>query len=196
MRRIERARYGLRSGAGCTVWWPVLVSLMLMASTAGAAGQAEVEGAFGLEFGQVLDIAGRPDAEVDDGGLRFPHHPEHPYDPLSDYTVTITPESRRVYMIRAVGHFSSLRRCREELITLEEVLEKKYVKTSGKISEHFGDMPEIRFGVSPRKIYGHCEGGILNKRLVLTYIDEALAEAARREARRESTDGDPDTSGL
>lgn len=178
------------------MWRSGLALLMLVASTAGAAGQAEVEGAFGLEFGQVLDIAGRPEAEVDDGGLRFPHHPENPYDPLSEYTVTVTPESRRVYMIRAVGHFSSLRRCREELITLAGILEKKYVKTSGKISERFGDMPEIRFGETSRKIYGHCEGGILNKRLVLTYIDESLAAAARREARRENTDRDRDTSGL
>lgn len=180
------------------MWRMAFAVLMLLASPVEAA-RGEVEGAFGLEFGQVLDVTGRPAPEVDDdGGLRFVHRPEHPYGPLSEYTVTVTPESHKVYMIQAVGHFSSMRRCREELITLEGVLEKRYVKTSDEVSERFGDIPEIRFGETSRKIYGFCGGGILDKRLVLSYVDKSLAEEARREARRESAAGhdERDTGGL
>lgn len=165
----------------------------------GTAQAAEIEGAFGLRFGQVLAIAEGAAAEVaDDGGLRLPHNPEHPYGPLTEYTVTVTPKDHRVFRIRAVGHFSSMRACRRELRKLEEVLKDKYVKTSGKISERFGDLPEVRFGESSRKIYAHCEGGILDKRLVLTYVDEALAGEVRAGSGSGagSGDGPRDTSGL
>lgn len=180
-------------------WRTAFAVLMFLAPAAETAAGEPVEGAFGLEFGQVLDITGRPAPEVDDdGGLRFALRPEHPYGPLSEYTVTVTPESHKVYMIQGIGHFSSMRRCREELITLEGVLEKKYVKTSGEVSERFGDIPEIRFGKTSGKIYGFCGGGILNKRLVLSYIDQSLVDEARRESRRggKVEQGGRDTGGL
>lgn len=177
----------------------VLLLITLSAPLPAAAGSGEIEGAFGLRFGQVLDMSGHPEPDVvATGGLRVAYRPENPYAPLSDYTVTVTPETHRVYEVRGLGQFKSMRRCREELVTLEGVLEKKYVKTSDKVSERFGDIPEIRFGESSRKIHGQCVGGILNKRLVLIYIDEALSEEARREARRAAAGarGQRDTSGL
>jgi hypothetical protein len=75
-----------------------------------------------------------------------------------------------------------MERCREELVQLEKALERKYVKTSGRIKKDFGEIAEIRFGTSARTIRGVCTGAILKKTLTLTYTDEDLLQAAQDEA--------------
>lgn len=148
-----------------------------------AADQAEVTGAFGFEFGQVVDPAQlKPLGIEPKGGLRYGFIPANPYVSLTEYELTLTPRSQRVYRITAQGTFKSMERCREELTQLEKALERKYVKTSGRITKDFGERPEIKFGRSARKINGTCIGAILRKTLTLTYIDEELMQTARDEA--------------
>lgn len=148
-----------------------------------AAEQGEVTGAFGFEFGQVIDPAGLKALDGDeDGGLSYAVTPDNAYGPLDEYAIMLTPASHRVYRITARGSFSSMQRCRDELVELERALERKYVKTSGSKSFGFDDIPVITFGQSPRKIRGKCTGRILHKTLTLSYIDEDLEQAARDEA--------------
>jgi hypothetical protein len=147
-----------------------------------AAEQGEVTGAFGFEFGQVVDFAGlQPLGTEEEGGLKYTVVPDKPYEPLTEYVVSLTPASHRVYRITARGTFSSMKRCREELVQLEQALGRKYVKTSGRMAYGFGETPEITFGRSARRIRGVCIGALLNKTLTLTYVDDDLAQAARRE---------------
>ncbi|MBK8162550.1 MAG: hypothetical protein IPK65_05210 [Gammaproteobacteria bacterium] len=148
-----------------------------------AAEQGEVTGAFGFEFGQVIDPAGLKALDGDeDAGLSYAVTPDNAYGPLDEYAITLTPAGHRVYRITARGSFSSMQRCRDELVKLERALERKYVKTSGSKSFGFDDIPVITFGQSPRKIRGKCTGRILHKTLTLSYIDEDLEQAARDEA--------------
>lgn len=164
---------------------PRMVAAVLFALCAGplAAEQGEVTGAFGFEFGQVIDPAGLKALDGDeDGGQSYAVTPDNAYGPLDEYAITLTPAGHRVYRITARGSFSSMQRCRDELVKLERALERKYAKTSGSKSFGFDDIPVITFGQSPRKIRGKCTGRILHKTLTLSYIDEDLEQAARDEA--------------
>lgn len=179
--------------AGLVLAWCVLPA---------AAEQVEVTGAFGYEFGQRVETAElKPLGLEEKGGVRYGFIPANPYAPLTDYELGLTPHSLRVFRITARGTFSSMERCREELVRLEQALERKYVKTSGRIASKFGERPEIAFGRSARKIHGVCTGAVLRKTLTLTYVDEDLQQAAREEAGPAGGDagaGDPgrDESGL
>jgi hypothetical protein len=151
--------------------------------TTSAAEHAEVMGAFGFEFGQAVDAAGLHPLGIEPkGGVRYGFIPENPYVSLTEYELMLTPRSLRVYRITARGTFKSMERCREELVQLEKALERKYVKTSGRIKKDFGEIAEIRFGTSARTIRGVCTGAILKKTLTLTYTDEDLLQAAQDEA--------------
>ncbi|MGE0372277.1 MAG: hypothetical protein AB7Q01_10365 [Gammaproteobacteria bacterium] len=168
--------------AGTVIRTAAIVLLGLCAGPL-AAEQGEVTGAFGFEFGQVVDPSGLKALDGDeDGGLSYAVTPDNAYGPLDEYAVTLTPASHRVYRITARGSFSSMQRCRDELVELERALERKYAKTSGSKSFGFDDVPVITFGQTPRKIRGKCTGRIMHKTLTLSYIDEDLALAARDEA--------------
>lgn len=157
--------------------------LMIVGAAVVAAEPGEVTGAFGFEFGQVIDPAGLKALDDDEeGGPSYAVVPENPYGPLTEYAVAITPSTHRVYRVTARGGFSSMQRCRDELVLLERALERKYVKTGGSKAFGFNSHPVITFGQSPRKIRGKCTGKILDKTLTLNYFDEDLARAARAEA--------------
>lgn len=157
--------------------------LLALSAAAPAAEQGEVTGAFGFEFGQVIDPAGLKALDDDeDGGPGYTVVPENPYGPLTDYAIAITPSTHRVYRITARGSFGSMQRCRDELVLMERALERKYAKTSGSKAFGFSSHPVITFGQSPRKIRGKCTGRIMDKTLTLEYFDEDLARTARDEA--------------
>lgn len=164
-----------------------------------AAEQADATGAFGYEFGQTVDTAElKPlgiEAKEGKGGVVYSFIPANPYAPLTEYELGLTPQSFRVYRITARGTFTSMNRCREELVRLEQALERKYVKTSGKIATAFGERPEIAFGRSARKISGVCVGAVLKKTLTLSYTDEDLMRQAQEEAGPAGGDARPAAGG-
>lgn len=169
------------------------------------AEQGEVTGAFGYEFGQTVDPSALKQLGIEEkGGVRYSFIPANPYAPLTEYELGLTPHSLRIYRVTARGTFTSMQRCREELVRLEQALERKYVKTSGKVTTTFGERPVIAFGLTARKIAGDCTGAVLKKTLTLSYIDEDLRREAREEAGAAAADGsgaatgaaDRDESGL
>ena len=156
--------------------------IVFIPSLPALAGSEAVTGAFGLSFGQVLDSSQREQLGTEkNGGIEYRFTPDHPYQPLNEYSVFVTPGSRRVYKIQGVGNFHSMKSCRQSLSDLEAVLEEKYEKTSHKITERFGDIPEISFGKSSGKIHATCEGIFNNRKLVLIYVDKALQEQVKEE---------------
>lgn len=164
------------------------------------AGEEAVDGAFGLKFGQTLDVSSMEQLATEkNGGIEYRFMPDNPYRPLSDYSVFVTPGTLRVYKIAGTGHFKSMQSCRSELSRLEKVLENKYVKTSRGISERFGDIPTITFGKGDGKIKAVCEGVFNSRELVLVYLDEGLQEQVAQEKAASTSDqqkGLTDTSGL
>ena len=166
------------------------------------AGDDVIEGGFGLKFGETVDVENMEKIQNEkEGGVRYAYTPEHPYGPLTQYELVVTPKSNRVYKIEAMENFSSMSDCRRELLRLEKVLSKKYKRTGAKVSTRFGDIPKITFGKSSKNIVALCKGVFNSRQLVLTYLDEDLLS----EVKMEDSDGEKanevptsthDTSGL
>ena len=166
---------------------------------------SEINGAFGIEFGAEVDVNQYKQLGIDSPyGLEYAFIPENPYEPLNNYSMFITPKTHRVYQVTAMAKFTADSACRRVLVGLEEVLEKKYDKTSNPIREDFGSLPKISFGKSSRVIEGKCTGVLFSKRLNLVYVDKELRKLAGEEyqqmqaAKKQSGKhgADQDTSGL
>jgi|GEM_PF-3291272 len=166
---------------------------------------AEITGAFGMEFGTRIDIKNYKQLGLDTPyGLEYAFIPDNPFAPLNNYSVFVTPKTHRVYQVSAGARFTSDKACSNVLIDLEQVLEKKYDKTSKAISKDFGSMPRISFGKSSRTIEGNCSGFLFSKHLNLIYVDKQLRDQAGQEYQQTleskkssgQQGGDRDTSGL
>ena len=166
------------------------------------AAQDEVDGGFGLKFGEVVDVTKleKLNNEKSDG-LRYAFTPEHPYGPLTQYEVVVIPKSNKVFKIEASEQFGSMGECRRELQRLEKVLSRKYQRTSARMSTRFGDIPKITYGKTSKNIMALCKGVFNNRQLVLTYIDSDLLSEMKMEGssakeKNKVQKTAPDTSGL
>jgi hypothetical protein len=164
------------------------------------AEEGAIAGAFGLKFGERLDVEKLEKLEASAYGDGYAISPEKPYKPLHEYVAFVTLHSNKVFKIVGKGKFKSMKACREELLLLEDALSKKYIKTSGKVSDKFGDIPKIAFGKTERRITGMCVGGFFGKELVLTYLDRELEKQGKAEINKKEqsikTTNDRDTTGL
>ncbi|MFQ5470644.1 MAG: hypothetical protein ACE5EH_10110 [Gammaproteobacteria bacterium] len=143
-----------------------------------------VEGAFGILFGEKLDVSDLEQLDFDDKyGPEYAFTPSSPYKPLTKYSVFVSPISNQVYKIKATGQLKTKKKCLAELELLEQLLSRKYYKTSQKISKKFGDIPRISFGRLPRKAEGTCTSTIFKVTLTIRYYDKDLEKQARLETR-------------
>jgi len=181
-----------------------LVCLMMVCvlPAIAAAEQESIEGGFGFKFGEAIDVSSLNKLQNEkEGGVRYVFTPEHPYGPLTNYEVIVTPKSHRVYKIEAMENFGSMSDCRKELLRLEKVLSRKYMRTGGQVSSRFGDIPKITFGKTSKNIVALCKGVFNSRKLVLTYLDEDLLSEVKIEdsdenKADESYSLEQDTSGL
>ncbi|OGT21848.1 MAG: hypothetical protein A2V90_05755 [Gammaproteobacteria bacterium RBG_16_57_12] len=166
------------------------------------ADEQPIEGAFGLTLGKPLATENLKRIAGDQSGGEYEFAPEHPYAPLSHYSVAVSGHDHIIYKIEARGSFRSMEACRRELVILEKSLAQKYLKTSEQVTTKFGEIPRIRFGAAPRRIHGMCAGGFFQKELTLTYLDEEIVATTREHSSTEQEAGvgesesRRDTSGL
>jgi len=179
----------------------VLIMACIVPATVMAA-QDEIDGGFGLKFGEIVDVAKLEKLNNEkSGGLRYAFTPEHPYGPLTQYEVVVTPKSNKVFKIEASEQFGSMGDCRRELQRLEKVLSRKYQRTGARMSMRFGDIPKITYGKTSKNIMALCKGVFNNRRLVLTYVDDDLLSEMKTKnldvkEENEARSSAPDTSGL
>ena len=177
----------------------LLSSVLLAYSLVVVAGEEAIEGAFGLKLGQkkstitAMLVSDKKLSDANDYKFR----PTHPYEPLSDYAVFITPNSGQVYKIQATGKFTNVHGCKLELGRLEQVLTHKYGQKNFDPSRRFTKSSKITFGQGRRRIYATCTG-LFARRLELTYVDKKLAKSAgwRQPAAKASAAASRDDSGL
>jgi len=156
----------------------VLLGIGLLVYPLGAVAGGGIEGAFGVKLGQkkaaiaALIISERKLSDANDYKFR----PVHPYEPLSKYSVFITPQSEQVYKIRATGTFRNVDACKLELGRLEKILTRKYGQKNFDPSRQFTKSSKITFGRGPQKIYVSCTG-LFARQLELDYVDKKLARS-------------------
>lgn len=141
-----------------------------------------IVGAFGINFEDVIKVEDLKKIRTEkNGGMRYRFEPSQPYAPLTEYSVSVTPLTKRAYQVTAIGKYGSMKDCKVELIRLEKVLSKKYKLTTNKINGRFGDVPRIAYAESDRFITAACEGVFNRRELIVIYADKLLTKEAGRE---------------
>ena len=167
-----------------------LYFLLLVFPFAVLAENEKIEGGFGIDLGQKIEEKNLPQdlamARLDENNdeVIYSFTPQHPYEPLSEYRVYVTPRSGRVYRIEAEGYFRKRESCVEELELLEDILTRKYGKKNHDAGVRFTDLDVINFGGKNRKIIVKCSGYFTKHKLKLSYVDRNLMKDAKQEAKK------------
>ena len=174
----------------------IAICILILFPTLSTADNKPIKGAFGLYFGNKLDIDKYKKISVEkSGGIKYQFAPSKPYGLLDKYYVFATPETHRIYKIVARGSFKSKSICKAELSNLEQALSTKYGKKIDDISSAVSGIPTIRIGKKPRRIVAVCLSLFGKNNLILTYLDDNLNNKAKEE-NAETENKKRDTSGL
>lgn len=101
-----------------------LLALILSALTFTAAGKENIEGAFGLKFGDVFEPKTAPVSYYNSAAYEF--EPEKPSSSFTKYVVFITPNTRRIFRIMAIGQGSDSETAVKRSKALGALLHQKY----------------------------------------------------------------------
>ena len=172
-----------------------LFFLLLAFPLAAVAGSEKIESGFGFDLGQKIDEDNLPQdlamerLQENSDEVVYSFMPEHPYEPLTEYFIYVTPRSGRVYQIEAVGNFKKRESCVEELELLGDILTRKYGKKNHDASVRFTDLDVISFGGQKRRIIVKCTGYFTKHKLKLIYVDRELMKVAKQETRAPNGSG-------
>ncbi|MFQ5487579.1 MAG: hypothetical protein ACE5ET_03915 [Gammaproteobacteria bacterium] len=176
----------------------VSLLLLLLLSPALDAAEMVIKEAFGISLGEPLDVTALELQALDEkdrkGGEAYVFVPQHPYEPLNEYTVVVTPLTKTVYSIQAVGTFKNRTACKAEMGQLEQLLARKYGRRNADPAAKFTGSSRIVFGSGPRKITVSCSGIFTHYKLKLIYQDKSIDLTEKKGVVQES--GSRDSSGL
>ncbi len=158
---------------------PLLVLLSLIATQPVAAADP-IEGAFGMTLGSEFDTSTAIGKNsLTDGTPMYQFAPESPFRSLSSYYVLITPKTRRIYSIWAIGSFPNDESAKKEQAVIMELLTQKYGQGKGDNPfMSFADVKQIDQG--DRSVLTKVSG-FMDATLDLRYYDDTLRELAEKE---------------
>ena len=107
----------------------ILASVLLASVSTALSAEEEITGAFGLKLGQILSSRTIKTSE-----LAFTHEsddtysfsPDKKFRSFSTYAIRITPKTRRIYTIFAMGGMDDDSTCEKEQALIMAILKQKY----------------------------------------------------------------------
>lgn len=168
----------------------ILASVLLAPVSTSLSAEEKITGAFGLKLGQILSSQ-----MIETSELAFTYEsddiylfsPEKKFRSFSAYVVGITPKSRKIYSISAMGIMDDDSTCKKEQALIMAILKKKYGEVK-KLSSLQLIMQRNR------SVITECSG-LSDEALGIMYSDSMLAELAELE-RIELESSNVDSSGL
>ena len=161
-----------------------LLTLLLALSSKGAQGEEPIQRAFGQTLGELFDASVATRSTADSRHVIFWYPAPGQVPELTEFFVTVTPLTYRIYAIAAIGHPSGLEPCRTVAVQLFSIIAKKYD------GEQYGsDMRELTNGrgwfltqsKTRRRINISCDDKQEKTELWIGYVDEAVKQAADTE---------------
>lgn len=157
------------------------IALLVIFLSATIALGEEITGAFGINLGEKFEMSSAiGESKLEDGTPIYQFTPKSPYRTLEKYFVLLTPQTRQVYSIWAIGEFSEKAEAIKEQSVLAELLSKKY----GQLTEPSGFSASIkkakRLSVGGRSVLLLVDG-FSSANLEIRYYDEALKALAEKE---------------
>ena len=170
----------------------ILASVLLAPVSTSLSAEEKITGAFGLKLGQILSSQMIKTSELaftykSDNMYSF--SPDKKFRSFSTYMIAITPKTRRIYAISAIGGMDDDSTCEKEQALIMAIIKKKYG----------GEIEKDELSGLQGIVQGNRAIGIECRRLynvtVIIYADRKLAELAENE-RIELEISNVDSSGL
>lgn len=165
-----------------------LIVLLLLVATPSHA--EPLEGAFGMKLGDVFKGPFKATSSLNDGTPLYEFTPAKPYRAFTRYYVTVTPTTKRISRIWAIGDQESDPKCDAERNVIKAVLEKKY---GGKFEDVlFSNDEALKAGT--KSVFLKCEGFSPPISIQAIYRDSSMMaleekERVEQEATKVDTDG-------
>ena len=170
----------------------LLVGLLLSAHLQTARAEEPIQKALGQVLGAVFDpaTATQSSGGADDATFWYPAPIQTPE--LTEFYVTVTPVTYRIFAIFATGEQSDKSACLNFEHGLFATIAEKYYSASEATKSQYGsEMREVKGGEAyillqsktRRMIHVGCVEKNGKTKLELAYLDEALADAAKSEGR-------------
>jgi TPR repeat protein len=158
--------------------------LLLPSSPQAALAEEPIQKAFGQTLGAVFDQATSTQSSGDIGHTTFFFPDPAKIPQLTEFFVTVTPVTYRIYGIFADGQASDQNTCIGTELSLFEIVGKKY---SG--DQYGGDMRQVKgkeeyFLIQPkthRMVRVGCHNRDGQVRLEMAYVDETIRDDAKSE---------------
>lgn len=170
----------------------ILASVLLSSVSTSLSAEEKITGAFGVKLGQILSSQ-----MIKTSKLAFSYKsddtyffsPDKKFRSFSVYVVKITPKTRKIHSIGAVGSMDDDSTCEKEQALIMAIIKKKY----GEIEKDaLSSLQVIMQG--NRDVATKCSG-LFDVKLTILYGDSKLAELAENE-RIELESSKVDSSGL
>ena len=170
----------------------ILASVLLASVSTSLSAAEKITGAFGVKLGQVLSSQMiKTSAFLGDNKYSF--DPEKKFRSFSTYLIEITPKTRKIYSISAMGDMDDDPTCEEEQALIMAIIKKKY---GGRIVESSLFFERQIISQGNRSVATTCSGGLFDdETLSIKYSDSKLEELAENE-RIELESSNVDSSGL
>ncbi len=146
-----------------------------------AAGAGEIEGAFGFKFGEVFNTAkAQGMAKITSGEVMYKVKPPLPNAYFDTYLVQITPNTKRIFEIWAIGPVPSESEGKIRRDSLVKAIEAKYQTKKGMFDTEFARI--LHQGDKTVTVKSSRQPSGAGYQLELRYKDSALAKEGRGEA--------------
>lgn len=189
----------------------ILASVLLAPVSTSLSAEEKITGAFGVKLGQILDsqfvdrispnqtallkLGQKLDYQFIQGKrsknnkYTYIFYPDKKFPSFSNYIFSITPKTRKIYSISAIGDMDDDSTCEKEQALIMAIIKKKY----GEIRKNkLSGLQAIMQG--NRSVATQCSG-LFDVTLSITYIDSKLSDLAENE-RIELESSKVDSSGL
>ena len=159
-----------------------------------AQAEDKITGAFGMKLGDTFNISSAiGKGSLTDGTIMYQFTPKKKFRSFDKYYVMITPKTKRIYSIWAVGTVENTEVGTKEQAVIMSILEKKYgTKNKEGLMDTMMDVKQIDQG--NRYIIVKVSG-FANVTIDIRYYDKKLSQQAEKE-RIELEAEKVDSSGL
>ena len=171
----------------------ILASVLLAPVSTSLSAEEKITGAFGVKLGQVLSSQMIKNSElaftyVGNNIYRF--YPDKKFRSFSIYLIGITPKTRKIRGISAMGDMDDDSTCEREQALIMAIIKKKYGEI---VKNPFSNSRQVIIQGN-RAVTTECSG-LFDVRLIINYLDTKLEELAENE-RIELESSKVDSSGL
>lgn len=159
----------------------VFAAVLAFGMSVSAFAVEDIKGAFGFEFGEIVDTSKLKIAQPNVGDPRtyYKVTPRIPVQFFSKYTISATPESKQLMAVIAEGDGQPVATCIEQQKAILQLLFTKYISENRKLEPEDLEIPMV--AKDGKKIIINCVGTPQSARLKVRYFDDALSELAMKE---------------